>query len=114
VMRANLDGSNIETLVRHEARAIPAPGGCDEVVRRIAVDVEGGKFYWTQKGPDKRQPGAPSSGPTSRFRPDRRRRTAGTSSFVSTRRCPSDRPDIDRRLVRCTGRIGETHRAVTR
>jgi DNA-binding beta-propeller fold protein YncE len=51
VMRANLDGSNIETLVQT---------GSGEADRRdarrwcvgIALDVEGGKLYWTQKGND--------------------------------------------------------------
>src|SRR5882672_7225043 len=52
VMRANLDGSKIETLVdtsQGEAR----PG---KEIRKwcvgIALDIEGGKLYWTQKGPD--------------------------------------------------------------
>jgi len=52
VMRANLDGSRIETLVdtsQGEAR----PG---KEIRKwcvgIALDVDGGKLYWTQKGPD--------------------------------------------------------------
>jgi hypothetical protein len=51
VMRANLDGSNIETLVEtgHSDR--------DRRDQRnwcvgIAVDPERGKIYWTQKGPD--------------------------------------------------------------
>ena len=52
VMRSNLDGSNIETLVesghgdtdRHDAR-----NWCVG----IAVDAEGGKIYWTQKGNEK-------------------------------------------------------------
>jgi hypothetical protein len=52
VMRSNLDGSNIETLVQT---------GHDEDDRRdernwcvgMALDVEGGKLYWTQKGNDK-------------------------------------------------------------
>src|ERR1700730_10750559 len=51
VMRSNVDGSNIETLVET---------GHGEVDRRdarnwcvgIAVDNYGGKFYWTQKGGD--------------------------------------------------------------
>jgi DNA-binding beta-propeller fold protein YncE len=51
VMRVNLDGSHIETLVE---------SGHGDVDRRdarnwcvgIALDVEGGKIYWTQKGPD--------------------------------------------------------------
>lgn len=53
VMRANLDGSKVETLVdtsQGEAR----PG---KDLRKwcvgIALDVDGGKFYWTQKGHDK-------------------------------------------------------------
>jgi DNA-binding beta-propeller fold protein YncE len=52
VMRSNLDGSEIETLVET---------GSGDVDRRdarnwcvgIAVDSEGGKFYWTQKGNEK-------------------------------------------------------------
>jgi DNA-binding beta-propeller fold protein YncE len=51
VMRVNLDGSHIETLVE---------SGHGDVDRRdarnwcvgIAVDVEAGKIYWTQKGSD--------------------------------------------------------------
>jgi len=51
VMRSNLDGSDIETLVQT---------GKGEVDRRdatkwcvgIALDVEGGKVYWSQKGED--------------------------------------------------------------
>jgi hypothetical protein len=51
VMRANLDGSNLETLI--------ATGHGDEDRRDarnwcvgIALDVESGHVYWTQKGPD--------------------------------------------------------------
>jgi DNA-binding beta-propeller fold protein YncE len=50
VMRANLDGSKIETLV-DTSHGDPRPG---QEIRKwcvgIAVDAEGGKFYWTQKG----------------------------------------------------------------
>jgi DNA-binding beta-propeller fold protein YncE len=49
VMRANLDGSNIETLVEtgHDAAGrLDARNWCVG----IAVDVAGGKVYWTQKG----------------------------------------------------------------
>jgi hypothetical protein len=53
VMRANLDGSNIETLV-DTSHGDPRPG---RDLRKwcvgIAVDAAGGKFYWTQKGADK-------------------------------------------------------------
>jgi hypothetical protein len=52
IMRANLDGSKIETLIdMSEGDARP---GKD--IRKwcvgIALDVEAGKLYWTQKGPD--------------------------------------------------------------
>jgi len=50
VMRANMDGSEIETLV--DTSLGDSRPGSDQ--RKwcvgIAVDAEGGKFYWTQKG----------------------------------------------------------------
>jgi DNA-binding beta-propeller fold protein YncE len=50
VMRANLDGSNIETLV-DTSQGDPRPGpDARKWCVGIAVDVEGGKFYWTQIG----------------------------------------------------------------
>jgi len=53
VMRANLDGSKIETLVdTSEGDARPGKDAKKWCVG-IAVDAEGGKFYWTQKGPEK-------------------------------------------------------------
>ena len=52
VMRANLDGSNIETLV-DSSEGDPRPGpDARKWCVGIAVDVAGGKFYWTQKGDD--------------------------------------------------------------
>jgi DNA-binding beta-propeller fold protein YncE len=52
VMRANLDGSKIETLV-DTGQGEGRPG---KEIRKwcvgIALDVDGGKLYWTQKGPD--------------------------------------------------------------
>jgi hypothetical protein len=51
VMRSNLDGSRIETLVQTgygEADRRDAKRWCVG----IALDVEGGKLYWTQKGND--------------------------------------------------------------
>ncbi len=51
VMRSNLDGSNIETLVETghgDADRLDARNWCVG----IAVDVNDGKFYWTQKGSD--------------------------------------------------------------
>jgi sugar lactone lactonase YvrE len=52
VMRANLDGSNIETLV-DTSQGQPRPG-VDETkwCVGVAVDAENGKLYWTQKGAD--------------------------------------------------------------
>ena len=52
VMRANLDGSNVETLVdSSQGASRPGNDGTKWCVG-IAVDVDGGKFYWTQKGND--------------------------------------------------------------
>ena len=52
VMRANLDGSNIETLV-DTSQGDPRPGpNAKKWCVGIAVDIEDGKFYWTQKGSD--------------------------------------------------------------
>src|SRR5579871_2573083 len=50
VMRANLDGSEIETLV-DTSRGDSRPGSDQRKwCVGIAVDTDGGKFYWTQKG----------------------------------------------------------------
>ena len=52
VMRANLDGSQIETLVdTSHGEARPGRDPTKWCVG-IVVDVAGGKFYWTQKGGD--------------------------------------------------------------
>jgi hypothetical protein len=52
VMRANLDGTELETLVDTSAGdARPGPDARKWCVG-IAVDVDGGKFYWSQKGND--------------------------------------------------------------
>ena len=52
VMRANLDGTNVETLV-DTSKGDPRPGP-DQTkwCVGIAVDVDGGTLYWTQKGND--------------------------------------------------------------
>src|SRR5258707_3097519 len=53
VMRANLDGSNIETLV-DTSQGDPRPGpDATKWCVGVAVDVDRGRVYWTQKGPDK-------------------------------------------------------------
>src|SRR3954451_24159701 len=52
VMRANLDGSNVETLV-DTSQGVPRPGpNATKWCVGIAVDVDGGKIYWSQKGGD--------------------------------------------------------------
>jgi sugar lactone lactonase YvrE len=52
VMRANLDGSDMETLV-DTSQGDPRPGpDARKWCVGIAVDVAAGKFYWTQKGSD--------------------------------------------------------------
>src|ERR1700730_17801466 len=52
VMRANLDGSEIETLV-DTSQGDSRPGSDQRKwCVGIAVDADGGKFYWTQKGND--------------------------------------------------------------
>jgi DNA-binding beta-propeller fold protein YncE len=52
VMRVNLDGSSLETLV-DTSQGDSRPGAdARKWCVGIAVDVDGGKFYWTQKGGD--------------------------------------------------------------
>ncbi len=52
LMRANLNGSNIETLV-DTSQGDPRPGtDATNWCVGVAIDVDGGKVYWTQKGPD--------------------------------------------------------------
>jgi len=51
IMRSNFDGANLETFVETghgDADRLDARNWCVG----IAVDVEGGKLYWTQKGSD--------------------------------------------------------------
>jgi len=50
VMRANLDGSEIETLVDSSAGDSRPGSDPRKWCVGIAVDADGGKFYWTQKG----------------------------------------------------------------
>src|SRR6266404_4476468 len=53
VMRSNLDGSKIETLV-DSSQGDPRPGpDATKWCVGITVDPERGKIYWTQKGPTK-------------------------------------------------------------
>jgi hypothetical protein len=52
VMRSNLDGSNIETLVQ-TGQGVSDRSDATKWCIGITVDVERGQMYWTQKGPDK-------------------------------------------------------------
>ncbi|MBV8688055.1 MAG: 3-hydroxyacyl-CoA dehydrogenase [Alphaproteobacteria bacterium] len=68
VMRANLDGSDIETLIQTgDAETRPGPDA-DHWCVGIAVDPAGGRFYWTQKGPDNGESGRLCRAPID-FRP---------------------------------------------
>jgi len=58
VMRANLDGSNIETLVDTSGGDTRPGSDARKWCVGIAVDVEGGNVYWTQKGGSKSGTGA--------------------------------------------------------
>jgi sugar lactone lactonase YvrE len=79
VMRANLDGSNIETLVdTSDGDPRPGPDATKWCVG-IAVDVEHGKFYWTQKGGDNAEQG----------------RILRASIDMSSLETPADRQDIE-------------------
>ena len=52
VIRCNLDGSKIETLV-DTSQGDPRPGpDATKWCVGIALDLDGGKLYWTQKGSD--------------------------------------------------------------
>jgi sugar lactone lactonase YvrE len=51
VMRSNLDGSHIETLVESGRGAADRSNPSNWCVG-IAVDADRGQIYWTQKGPD--------------------------------------------------------------
>jgi hypothetical protein len=53
IMRANLDGSKIETLVDTSQGEVRPGKDAKKWCVGIALDIEGGKVYWTQKGPEK-------------------------------------------------------------
>jgi len=52
VMRANLDGSKIETLIDTSGGDSRPGKDIKKWCVGIALDVKAGKLYWTQKGPD--------------------------------------------------------------
>jgi hypothetical protein len=52
IMRVNLDGSKLETLVDTSQGDLRPGTDATKWCVGIALDVEGGQLYWTQKGPD--------------------------------------------------------------
>jgi len=79
VMRSNLDGSYVETLVdTSQGDARPGKDATKWCVG-IAVDASGGKVYWTQKGPDNAGQG----------------RICRANIEVPTGETPADRTDIE-------------------
>src|SRR6201981_403258 len=52
IMRANLDGSKIETLIDTSEGDVRPGKDIRKQCVGIALDVDAGKVYWTQKGPD--------------------------------------------------------------
>jgi DNA-binding beta-propeller fold protein YncE len=79
VMRSNLDGSNVETLVdTSQGDARPGKDSTKWCVG-IAVDLSGGKFYWTQKGSDNAGQG----------------RICRTNIEMPNGQTPADRKDIE-------------------
>jgi DNA-binding beta-propeller fold protein YncE len=79
VMRANLDGSKIETLV-DTSRGDPRPGlDPTKWCVGVAVDTTAGKLYWTQKGDDNAEEG----------------RILRSNLEVPTGQTPANRTDIE-------------------
>ncbi len=79
VMRVNLDGTNLETLI-DTSQGDPRPGpDLRKWCVGIALDVEGGKFYWTQKGSDNSGTG----------------RISRANIETPTGQTPADRQDIE-------------------
>src|SRR5258706_4419843 len=79
VMRANLDGSDVETLV-DTSQGDPRPGpDATKWCVGIAVDVDSGKVYWSQKGGD-------NAGEGRIFR---------ANHEIPTGQTPADRDDIE-------------------
>jgi len=124
VMRANLDGSRVETLVE------TGRGGTDrrDATRwcvGITIDPRRNHIYWTQKGPDNAGLGrifranveiywAGSSAPMSRSRKARARLPAATSRWFSTGCLSRLTSSSISRTARCTGPTGAILRAAIR
>jgi DNA-binding beta-propeller fold protein YncE len=83
VMCADVDGSNVETVV-DTSQDDPRPGpDATKWCVGVAVDVAGGKLYWTQKGPDNAGKGRLSV-QASKFPASRRRLIERISKFSMT------------------------------
>lgn len=86
IMRANLDGSRIETLVE-TARGDAARRDARNWCVGIALDLDRGQIYWTQKGGDNAAL-APSAARGSKFQTARTHCTAPTLKYCRED-CPS-------------------------
>lgn len=92
VMRCNLDGSDVETLIEAGVPATRPGADADTWCVGIAVDPVGGHFYWTQKGPDNGESGRLCRAPLA-FRPGE---TAATRTDIEILYYPLPEPiDLD-------------------
>ena len=113
VMRANLDGSSIETLVdSSNGDSRPGPDLTKWCVG-ITVDPDRGQIYWTQKGPD-------DAGEGRLFRAKidiPKGKTAANRTDIEVLFDGLPEPidlELDLKIVSSTGRTAEIHRAETR
>jgi hypothetical protein len=113
VMRANVDGSNLETLV-DTSEGDSRPGkDIKKWCVGIVLDVEAGKLYWTQKGPDNAAMAA-SFAPIWRFPRVKVPPIAKTSNFSTTACQNRLTSNLTLPTERSTGRTAAIHRAATR
>jgi hypothetical protein len=112
VMRANLDRSEIETLV-DTSQGDSWPGSDQRKwCVGMAVDTDGGKFYWTRKVVATRV-WVEFFEPTSKSRKVSRPRTAGTLSFSMTICRSRSIWTLIRLIGRCIGPTAGTRRVAT-
>jgi DNA-binding beta-propeller fold protein YncE len=106
VMRSNLDGSMLETLVQTgtDADRSDASHWCVG----IAVDVAGGKFYWTQKGPDNGKVGTINRAPLDLAGQDPAKRTDIEVLFKNLPEPIDLDLDLDKKMIYWTDRGDNT------
>ena len=114
VMRCNLDGSNIETLVDTSHGDPPTGPDATKWCVGIAVDPERGHIYWTQKGPD--DAGTRPHLSREHRNPEGRDRGQSHRHRSAVRRLArADRPGARSQEPRsCTGPTAAIRRAATR